>query len=96
MKEVKGKIRDERYLAEIRNVGCIVCGTMPVHAHHLMRAEERGMALRTGDNWAVPLCPTHHDDLHNFGREDVWWALSGTDPMEWAEENWRAYRDRQN
>jgi len=96
---VKGKVRDEAYLSYVRNEGCLVCGGMPVHAHHMMHADDseemqRGMGLKNGDDLAVPLCPPHHDELHQFGRERVWWALHGTDPVEWAKENWKKYNVR--
>ena len=97
----KGKIRDERYLNEVREMGCLVCGTSPVNAHHLMnvddsKEQQRGIGLRNGDDLAVPLCPKHHDELHRFGRERTWWAIQGTDPVEWAKLNWRKYDERRS
>lgn len=86
------RIADERYLKSLRGSPCLVC-RRGGEAHHLMRAEGRGMSLRTGDNWAVPLCHTCHMDLHRLGDEGTWWDLQGIDPIEWAKQNWREYCD---
>ena len=34
----------------------------------------RGMSQKTGDQWAVPLCPAHHSQLHLCGKneKDFW------------------------
>jgi hypothetical protein len=51
-----------------------------------MFGEPSAMGLRSGDDYAVPLCATHHRQLHAHGDERTWWALKGVDPMSWLEE----------
>lgn len=52
-----------------------------------MFAEPSAMGLKSGDNWAVPLCHTHHTELHMRGDERVWWDLHGVDPIDWCLKN---------
>lgn len=85
------RIKNDRYLKYIRELPCLVCRGA-AEAHHLMHAEPSAMGLRSGDDWAVPLCREHHTDLHLFGDEPRWWAFQGVDPIEWAEETWRKYQ----
>jgi len=34
----------------------------------------RGFGQKTGDQWAIPLCPAHHSQLHTCGKgeKDFW------------------------
>jgi hypothetical protein len=50
-----------------------------------MFAEPSAMGLRSGDDFAVPLCALHHRALHACGDELTWWATQGVDPMSWLE-----------
>ncbi len=43
--------------------------------HHLLRAEHRGTGHKTGDEWCVPLCCYHHDELHGYGNEVEYFAM---------------------
>jgi hypothetical protein len=59
---------DRRYLAWLHALPCAVCGTRPVHAHHV-----RVLGGRRDDRRAVPLCPLHHlwdgpESVHRLGR----------------------------
>ena len=62
------RMRSSRHLAWVRTNGCLVCGRHS-HAHHLMFAEPSAMSKKSGDDWAVPLCPEHHRELHAYGDE---------------------------
>ena len=84
------RIADEKYLQSLRGKPCLVCGK-PGEAHHLQRAEPRGMAQKTGDNWAVPVCHPHHMELHAFGDETTWWDVLGIDAVAYAKKSWRDY-----
>lgn len=83
-------IRDEAYLKTVRGLPCLICGK-PGEAHHVNHAEARGVSLKVGDNWVVPLCHPCHMTLHHYGNEPVWWALEGVDPIGWATKNWEKY-----
>ena len=61
----------------------MICGRES-EAHHIMYAEPRGVALKVGDNWVVPICHTHHMEIHHDGNEKRWWIFQGVDPIEWA------------
>jgi hypothetical protein len=57
-----------------------------------MFAELRGASLKTGDNWAVPVCHVHHKELHeSFLGERLWWAAQGIDPVKEAEGLWATF-----
>lgn len=79
------RIRSEKYLNHIRGQTCLVCN-QPGEAHHLTHAQPRAMGRKTGDQYCVPLCHTHHMEMHNSHLgEATWWAVHGIDPIEWAE-----------
>lgn len=83
-------IRSEAYLRHVRGHPCLVCGRHG-EAHHVNTAMERGVGLKVGDNWVVPLCHGCHMALHRFGDEKTWWDLEGIDPIAWAKESWETY-----
>jgi hypothetical protein len=59
-----------------------------VHAHHLQFAQPRGMGLKSGDQYTVPLCMSCHEELHKFGNEIEWWTLKNIKPLDIALEIW--------
>lgn len=71
------RLRDPSYLSHIRQMPCLVCGRSPSEAHHLLRGRERGVSLKAGDDWVVPLCNQHHRQLHEDGNEEIFFALEG-------------------
>jgi hypothetical protein len=62
----------------------LICGSHPCHAHHL-RIGLRTMGVRVSDHLTVPLCSSHHDELHR-GKEETFWAMKGVNPLRWIEE----------
>jgi hypothetical protein len=50
-----------------------------------MFGEASAMGLKSGDDFAVPLCAEHHRQLHAAGDERSWWAIKGVDPITWLE-----------
>jgi hypothetical protein len=40
---------------------------------------KRAAALKNGDDFTIPLCRKHHDELHMFGDEALFLALHGID-----------------
>ena len=89
------RVRSEKYLNTLRGSPCLVC-RRGAEAHHLQHVGERGVGMKSGDNFAVPLCHECHMQLHRFGDERTWWDLSGVDPIEWATRNWERYDTYQN
>lgn len=85
--------RDKLHLKWVARHPCLVCGRTPVHAHHLKFAQPRSMGLKVSDEFTVPLCAGHHDELHRTGDEPAWWARHGIEPKKMAERLWQA-RDK--
>jgi hypothetical protein len=86
------RLRSEKYLRSLREMPCLSCGIAPAGvAHHLLRAEERGVGLKTGDNHAVPMCNPCHTRLHMNGDEIMFWDLVGINAYQWANKNWREF-----
>ena len=77
--------KDQSYLAFIRQVPCIVTGTLPVEAAHLSTANPkychmgRGKGQKAHDRWALPLSPEEHRVQHSLG-ERLYWGISKIDP----------------
>lgn len=86
-------IRSEKYLRSVRGQPCLVCRS-PGEAHHVNIAMKRGVSLKVGDNWVVPLCHRCHMELHHFGDERSWWDINGIDPISWARVNWERFNGK--
>ena len=99
-----------RCLAHLRwvaTIPCIACtngnitperyrtGEVMAQAHHLTHAQPKARGLKAGDQWAVPMCPRHHDpnnsgSVHANGAERSWWAVRGIDPLPIAQALWES------
>jgi Rad52/22 family double-strand break repair protein len=89
------RLRDRAHLAFVASEPCLVCGRRPAQAHHLRFAQSRAMGLKVSDEFTVPLCNTHHDELHRVGDERAWWARNGIlEPLKYAARLWAASRDQ--
>lgn len=83
------RIRSSRYLAHVRGKPCLLCGA-GADAHHLQYMQPRAMSKKTGDQWVVPLCRTHHSELHlSHLKEKTWWSTHGIIPEVWAENEYK-------
>lgn len=80
----RGRWRSKEYLAHVRTYACLKCQSPWPSAHHVTYAQTKGMSLKVGDEWAVPLCHTCHMHLHAHPPEKLWWAIIGVDPLEWC------------
>lgn len=88
---------DEKHLRAIRKCPCCIpgCNVVGVDPHHLKCIPgTRGTALRAPDQFVVPLCRAHHDDVERIGsRNEVkWFSDRGIDPVNLADALWRAPR----
>ena len=91
------RVRDPRHLAFVATQPCLICGRRPAQAHHLRFAQPRAMAMKVSDEFTVPVCNTHHDQLHRAGDERAFWTRHGfIDPMKYAARLWEASRDQRN
>ena len=82
--------RNKAHLAFVGAQPCLVCQRSPCDAHHLKFAQPRALGRKVSDEFAVPLCREHHDELHRHGNEMAWWANLQIAPLETARELWEA------
>ena len=82
--------RSKAHLAYIRSQACVICQRQPCDAHHLKFAQTRAMGRKVSDEFTVPMCREHHDELHRHGNEIAWWADLGISPLELASDFWLA------
>ena len=64
--------------------------TNPSDPHHLKFAQPRALGRKVSDEFTVPLCRTHHQDLHRHGNEKAWWANMQIAPLPIAKQLWDA------
>ncbi len=73
------RVRNEKHLAFIRGLPCLVCGdNTSTEAAHVRfsyhRAAKRyvGKAEKPDDMWVLPLCGTCHRNQHQNSEENFW------------------------
>jgi hypothetical protein len=54
--------------------------------------QPRALGRKSSDEFAVPLCRTHHRAVHRVGDEQAWWQQSGIDPIKVARKLWKQTR----
>src|SRR5205823_7220712 len=82
------RIRDRDHLKFVTAQPCLVCARSPSDAHHLKFAQGRALGRKVSDEFTVPLCRTHHRELHVRGDERTWWQQFNVDPMRAASALW--------
>src|SRR5262249_50051316 len=83
------RVRCKEHLRYVAGQPCAVCGRSPSHAHHVRYAQRRGLGIKVSDEFTVPLCATHHTQLHNTTKELEWWQERKIDPLMIAAALWR-------
>jgi DNA recombination protein Rad52 len=86
------RLRDKEHLKYVAQQPCLACGRRPSHAHHLRFAQTHGLGTKVSDEFTVPLCSAHHDELHRTGNEKRWWEQRSLDPLKAAAELWATTR----
>jgi hypothetical protein len=81
--------RDRNHLKYVAGQPCLICSRTPSDPHHLKFAQPRAMAKKVSDEFTVPLCRTHHRQLHHAGDEIAWWIDLQIDPLPIAKDLWR-------
>ena len=56
---------------------------------HFPEQRARALGRRVSDEFTVPLCHSHHCDLHRSGSECLWWENVGIDPLKIARKLWK-------
>ena len=77
------RLRSKKRMQAARELGCAICKNPVADAHHLRTiGHRRAMSLKNGDDFTIPLCRRHHDELHAFGDEKLFLALNGVDVVQ--------------
>jgi hypothetical protein len=87
------RYRDRAHLEFVSLQPCLICGRRPSDAHHLRFMQPRALGRRVSDEFAVPLCRTHHRALHRRGDEEAWWGDANLDPVVIARQLWERSRN---
>jgi hypothetical protein len=82
------RARNKAHLRFVAAQPCLVCQRAPCDAHHLKFAEPRALGRKVSDQFTVPLCREHHQQLHRHGNERAWWANVNVAPLEVARSFW--------
>jgi hypothetical protein len=82
------RVRDREHVKSVAKQVCLVCGRQPADAHHLRFAQSPALGRKVSDEFTVPLCRTHHREVHRCGDEAVWWEKIGIDPTAVARVLW--------
>jgi hypothetical protein len=86
------RLRDKVHLKFVGSQPCLICARSPADAHHLRFTQPRAMGRKVSDEFTVPLCRTHHRDVHRFGDEVAWWERRAIDPVTTARMLWISTR----
>jgi hypothetical protein len=86
------RYRDRAHLEFVASQPCLLCGRQPSDAHHLRFMQPRALGRRVSDEFAVPLCRTHHRALHRSGDEQAWWKVCGIDAVIISQRLWQHTR----
>jgi hypothetical protein len=75
-----------------RSSHCLVCGRKPSDPHHLRHVQPRALGRKASDEFAVPLCRSHHRAVHRASNEQAWWNATGIEPTKIARKLWKHTR----
>src|SRR5436190_10921236 len=91
------RYRNRDHLRFVMQQPCLLCGRKPSDAHHLRYLQPRALGRKASDEFAVPLCRSHHRAVHRAGDEKAWWKAAGIDPVKVARQLWvKTRRDTQD
>ena len=54
--------------------------------------QPRALGRKASDEFAIPLCRSHHRAVHRAGDEKAWWKQAGIDPITVARKLWKHTR----
>ena len=86
------RLRDKDHRKFVLRQPCLVCGRVPSDPHHLTFTQPRALGRRVSDEFVVPVCRTHHRELHRSGNEAAWWRSLSIDPLPVALRLWQQTR----
>jgi hypothetical protein len=83
------RYRNREHLRYVAQQACLICGRKQSDPHHLRYLQPRALGRKVSDEFAVPLCRSHHRAVHRAGDEQAWWKAAGIDPVKVARQLWR-------
>jgi len=86
------RYRNRDHLRLVMQQPCLLCGRKPSDAHHIRFVQPRALGRKASDEFAVPLCRSHHRAVHRAGDEKAWWKQAGIDPVKVARKLWKSTR----
>jgi hypothetical protein len=86
------RYRNPEHLRYVAQQPCLICGRKQSDPHHLRYLQPRALSRKASDEFAVPLCRSHHRAVHRAGDEQAWWKAAGIDPVRVARHLWRQTR----
>jgi hypothetical protein len=86
------RYRNREHLRYVAQQACLICGRKQSDPHHLRYLQPRALGRKVSDEFAVPLCRSHHRAVHRAGDEQAWWKAAGIDPIKIAHQLWRQTR----
>jgi ERF superfamily/Putative HNHc nuclease len=86
------RLRDKAHLKFVASQACLICGREPSDPHHLGFAQPRALGRKVSDEYVVPLCRTHHREVHRAGKEINWWKKYSLEPLTVASALWARTR----
>jgi ERF superfamily protein len=86
------RYRNRDHLRFVMQQPCLLCGRTPADAHHIRFVQPRALGRKASDEFAVPLCRSHHRAVHHAGDEKAWWTQAGIDPIKVARKLWKHTR----
>jgi Rad52/22 family double-strand break repair protein len=88
------RLRDKSHLKYVASQACLICGKQPADPHHLRFAQPRAIGLKVSDEFTVPLCRSHHRNLHQSTNEQRWWENFRIEPLPIACKLWEMSHQR--
>jgi hypothetical protein len=86
------RYRNREHLRYVAQQPCLICGRKQSDPHHLRYLQPRALGRKASDEFAVPLCRSHHRAVHRAGDEQGWWKAAGIDPVKVARQLWQQTR----
>jgi ERF superfamily len=86
------RYRNRDHLRSVMQQPCLLCGRKPSDAHHIRYVQPRALGRKASDEFAVPLCRSHHRAVNRAGDEKAWWKQAGIDPIKVARKLWKSTR----
>jgi ERF superfamily len=86
------RYRNRDHLRFVMQQPCLLCGRKPSDPHHIRFVQPRALGRKSSDEFAVPLCRSHHRAVHRAGDEKAWWKQAGIDPLKVALRLWKHTR----